>query len=55
MLATTFMSVKEIAESIGLVSVTHFMKDFKERHGMTPRAYRIAARMAALRSRSKKH
>jgi AraC family transcriptional regulator, arabinose operon regulatory protein len=48
MLANTFLSLKEIAEAIGLVSVTHFMKDFKERHGMTPREYRIAAR-------SKKH
>ena len=39
MLATTFMSVKEIAEAVGLVSVTHFMKDFRMRHGMTPREY----------------
>jgi AraC family transcriptional regulator, arabinose operon regulatory protein len=45
MLSTTFLSVKEIAEAIGLVSVTHFMKDFKERHGMTPGEYRIAARL----------
>ena len=40
-----FCSFKEIAEAIGLVSLTHFMKDFKQRHGMTPREYRIAARM----------
>ena len=55
MLATTFMSLKEIGEAIGLVSVTHFMKDFKERHGMTPRAYRIAARIAAQKVKLKKH
>jgi AraC family transcriptional regulator of arabinose operon len=59
LLATTFLSIKEIAEAIGLVSVTHFMKDFKERHGMTPRVYRIAARLAAAaaaqKSKSKKH
>ncbi|HET9525644.1 MAG TPA: AraC family transcriptional regulator [Pyrinomonadaceae bacterium] len=55
LLATTFMSLKEIAESIGLVSLTHFMQDFKQRHGRTPREYRIAARMAALRSKTKKH
>jgi AraC family transcriptional regulator, arabinose operon regulatory protein len=54
LLATTFMSLKEIAESIGLVSVTHFMKDFRERHGTTPRAYRIAARLAALKSKTKR-
>jgi len=55
MLATTFLSLKQIAEAIGLVSVTHFMKDFKERRGMTPREYRIAARLAAIKSKSKKH
>jgi Transcriptional regulator containing an amidase domain and an AraC-type DNA-binding HTH domain len=46
LLATTFLSLKEIAEAIGIVSVTHLMKDFKERHGITPREFRIAARMA---------
>ena len=46
LLATTFLSLKEIAEAIGIVSVSHLMKDFKERHGMTPREYRIAARLA---------
>ena len=55
MLATTFMSVKEIAEAIGLVSLTHFMKDFKQRHGMTPREYRIAARIATQKAKLKKH
>ena len=46
LLATTFMSVKEISEAIGLVSVTHFMKDFKTRHGMTPREYqKVRARL----------
>jgi AraC family transcriptional regulator, arabinose operon regulatory protein len=55
MLATTFTSVKEIAEAIGFGPLTHFMKDFKERHGMTPREYRIAARLKALKSKSKKH
>jgi transcriptional regulator GlxA family with amidase domain len=55
MLAATFMSVKEIAEAIGLVSLTHFMKDFKQRHGMTPREYRIAARVAAQKPKPKKH
>lgn len=46
LLATTFLSLKEIAEALGIVSVSHLMKDFKERHGMTTREYRIAARMA---------
>jgi len=39
MLATTFMSVKEIAEALGFASLGHFMKDFKTRHGVTPREY----------------
>ena len=55
MLATTFLSVKEIAEAIGLVSLTHFMKDFKARCGMTPREFRIAARIAAQKAKMKKH
>lgn len=55
MLATTFLSVKEIAEALGFVPLTHFMRDFKKRHGMTPREYRIAARLAAQKAKPKKH
>lgn len=55
LLATTFLSLKEIAEAIGVVSLTHLTKEFKERHGMTTREFRIAARMAALKSKTKKH
>ena len=44
MLRTTFLSMKEIAERVGTISLSHFMKDFKKRHGMTPREYRIAAK-----------
>ena len=59
MLATTFVSVKEIAEASGLTPLNHFMKNFKQRHGLTPGEYRIAARLAAaLKSRepgSQKH
>jgi AraC-like DNA-binding protein len=55
MLATTFLSLKEISEEVGLVSLSHFMRDFKQRYGMTPRQYRIAARLAAHKSKSRKH
>src|SRR5215218_10747124 len=55
MLRTTFLSVKEIGEEVGLLSISHFMKDFKKRYGMTPREYRIAARLATLRSKKRKH
>ncbi len=44
MLRTTFLSLKEIADEVGTVSLSHFMKDFKKRHGMTPGEYRIAAK-----------
>src|SRR4030095_1120678 len=40
LLRTTFMSLKEIADAVGLVSLSHFMRDFKKRYGMTPREYR---------------
>lgn len=56
MLVSTFLPLKEIAEAIGLVSLTHFMKDFKQRHGMTPGEYRVAARLAAAqKSKPRKH
>ena len=45
MLATTFLSIKEIAEAVGLAPLNHFMRNFKKRHGVTPGAYRIAARL----------
>jgi transcriptional regulator GlxA family with amidase domain len=40
MLRTTFLSLKEIADEVGLVSLSHFMRGFKKRYGMTPREYR---------------
>jgi AraC-like DNA-binding protein len=53
MLRTTFLSLKEIAEEVGTISVSHFMKDFKKRYGMTPREYRIAARLAPIKPKTK--
>lgn len=53
LLATTFLSIKEIAEGVGLVPVNHFMRNFKKRHGITPREYRIAARLSAQKSKKK--
>ena len=44
MLRTTFLSLKQIADEVGLVSLSHFMKEFKKRYGMTPREYRKAAK-----------
>ena len=39
LLETTFLSVKEIAASVGLTSVGHFVTDFKKAYGMTPSDY----------------
>ena len=44
MLRTTFLSVKEIADEVGLVTLNHFIKDFKKRYGMTPGEYRSASK-----------
>ena len=35
-LETTFLSIKEIAASVGLTSVGHFVTDFKKAYRMTP-------------------
>jgi AraC-like DNA-binding protein len=42
MLRTTFLSVKEIGEHVGLTASSHFVSDFKKRYSMTPKAYRRA-------------
>ena len=42
MLRTTFRSVKEIGEQVGLTASGHFVSDFKKRYGLTPKAYRRA-------------
>jgi two-component system response regulator YesN len=39
LLETTFLSIKEIAASVGLTSVSHFISDFKEAYRMTPSEY----------------
>lgn len=54
LLATTFLSIKEVAESAGLAPLNHFMLNFKKRHGVTPGEYRIATRPAAAQKLKKK-
>jgi transcriptional regulator GlxA family with amidase domain len=39
LLETTFLSVKEVAASVGLTSVGQFAIDFKEAYRMTPSEY----------------
>lgn len=40
MLRTTFISVKQIVKRVGITSNSHFVHDFRKKHGMTPTAYR---------------
>ena len=40
MLRRTFLSVKQIVKRVGIGSNSHFVHDFKKKHGMTPTAYR---------------
>lgn len=40
LLATTFLSVKEVVRRVGLTDESHFVRDFKRLHGLTPSEYR---------------
>jgi transcriptional regulator GlxA family with amidase domain len=42
LLATTFLSVKEIMYKVGVHDQSHFAKDFKRIYGTTPTGYRDA-------------
>lgn len=46
LLATTFLTVKEVMYKVGVRDQSHFAKDFKSIYGLTPTEYR-AARVAA--------
>jgi transcriptional regulator GlxA family with amidase domain len=39
LLETTFLSVKEIAATVGLSGVSHFVRDFEKKYGATPARY----------------
>ena len=40
--ARRFLSVKQILKQVGIGSNSHFVHDFRKKHGMTPTAYRRA-------------
>jgi transcriptional regulator GlxA family with amidase domain len=54
MLRTTFLSVKQILKQVGIASNSHFVRDFRKMHGVTPTAYRRAVWRAAKRKSGKK-
>lgn len=41
LLETTFLSVKEVARSVGINDVSHFVRDFEKAFGVTPVRYRV--------------
>jgi transcriptional regulator GlxA family with amidase domain len=40
LLRTTFMSIKEIAISVGLTTASYFVREFRKSYGMTPTEFR---------------
>jgi AraC family transcriptional regulator, arabinose operon regulatory protein len=40
LLRTTFLTIKEVANQVGIKSVNHFTRDFRKAYGMTPANYR---------------
>ncbi|HSE31132.1 MAG TPA: helix-turn-helix transcriptional regulator [Pyrinomonadaceae bacterium] len=43
LLRTTFMSIKEIAMSVGLTTASYFVREFRKSYGMTPTEFRNSA------------
>jgi AraC-like DNA-binding protein len=39
LLETTFLTIKEVAATVGLGRVSHFVRDFKAAYGITPALY----------------
>ena len=49
LLETTFLSVKEIRNNIGVNDHSHFIREFKKSYGMTPAQYRTSVASRASR------
>lgn len=52
LLATTFLSVKEIVGRVGLTDESHFVRDFKRLYGVTPSEYRNGALLTSESSKT---
>ena len=48
LLASSFLSVKEILTRAGFTDGSHFVKDFKKMYGMTPSEYRKRVLLSAV-------
>jgi AraC family transcriptional regulator, arabinose operon regulatory protein len=40
LLRTTFLTVKEVANEVGIANASHFARDFKKHYGVAPLTYR---------------
>ena len=49
LLETSFLSVKEITHSVGLKDESHFVRDFKKAHRVSPTSYRTLFKSGQLR------
>jgi transcriptional regulator GlxA family with amidase domain len=47
LLETTFLSVKEVAASVGIHGLSHFVRDFEKAYGMSPARYAQRHRKAS--------
>jgi transcriptional regulator GlxA family with amidase domain len=47
LLRNTFLNVKEVAASVGIAGLSHFVRDFKKAYGATPARYAARYRKAA--------
>ena len=52
LLETTFLSTKEVMYRIGMHDESHFARDFKRVHGLTPAQYRVRRLNAKLKKES---
>lgn len=53
LLSTTFLTVKEIVNRVGLNTGSHFVREFKKVYGVTPTTYRSSHHLTARTHRPK--
>ena len=53
LLRTTFLTVKEITNEVGLATGSHFVREFKKAYGAAPTAYRNSVRSPVPKDNSK--